>query len=392
MTGAAAGVAAERGGTPDPRQSTSTSESATTAGSTDRLRELLGDDAETVTEHERAGRFPAELFRRIMATGLAERVIGAEPGAVREFCANVEVIAEKWLALAESVHLQTLVARTIARHGQPQVRAAFVPALVEGRMLGANCVSEPAAGSDMSAIELRAVPTDNGFRLLGTKTWAGHAPLAGVFVVYARTSDAGLGGLTCFAVDAATSGVTVAPAAQKHSAAALPSADIVFDGAEVPVDRVLGRVNRGARVADDMFTQGRVGLAACAVGLAEAAVRRATAYAKTRIQFGVPIIRHQAVGHLLADMATQLAAARQLLYRACAEIDAGGPEAGLLAAQAKLFATDTAMRVSADAVQILGASAYLPGEAAERWMREAKLLQIIQGTNQIQRNAIAARL
>ncbi|WP_067806709.1 acyl-CoA dehydrogenase family protein [Nocardia beijingensis] len=356
------------------------------------LRDLLGGCAEMVDEYERAGRFPAELFRRVMATGLAEPVIAGRAGAVRAFCANVEVVAENWLALAESVHLQTLVALTLARHARPRVRDELVSALTEGRMLGANCVSEAAAGSDMSAIELRAERTGDEFRLHGTKTWAGHAPVAGVFIVYARTSDAGLGGLTCFAVDAAAEGVTVAPAARKHSAAALPSADVVFDGVAVPVERVLGRVNRGARVADDMFTQGRVGLAACAVGLAAAALRRATAYAKSRIQFGVPIIRHQAVGHLLADMSTQLAAARQLLHRACAEIDAGGPEAGLLAAQAKLFATDTAMRVTTDAVQVLGASAYLPGEAAERWMREAKLLQIIQGTNQIQRNAIAARL
>ncbi|WP_051026879.1 acyl-CoA dehydrogenase family protein [Nocardia higoensis] len=358
----------------------------------DRLRALLAEHAGTVTADEQAGRFPAELFTGIMTTGVAAPVVEGGPGAVREFCANIAVIAENWLALAESVHLQTLVALTVARHARAALRDELVPALAEGRILGANCVSEPAAGSDMSAIELRADRTDAGFTLHGTKTWAGHAPIAGLLVVYARTSAAGLGGLTCLAVDPATPGVTVAPAARKHSAAALPSADVHFDGAHVPADRVLGRVHRGARVADDMFTQGRVGLAACAVGLSEAAVRRATAYAKSRIQFGVPIIRHQAVAHLLADMTTQLAAARQLLARACDEIDAGGPNADLLAAQAKLFATDTAMRVTTDAVQILGASAYLPGESAERWMREAKLLQIIQGTNQIQRNAIAARL
>lgn len=357
-----------------------------------RLRALLTGRADEVTAYEQAGRFPAELFTGVMATGLATPVIEGRPGAVAEFCANISVIAENWLALAESVHLQTLVGLTVARHAQPALRDELVPALAEGRLLGANCVSEPAAGSDMSAIALRADRTDTGFTLHGTKTWAGHAPLAGVLVVYARTSAAGLGGLTCLAVDPTTPGVTIAPAAHKHSAAALPSADVHFDGAHVPADRVLGRVDRGARVADDMFTQGRVGLAACAVGLSAAAVRRATDYTKSRIQFGVPIIRHQAIGHLLADMTTQLAAARQLLARACDEIDEGGSDADLLAAQAKLFATDTAMRVTTDAVQILGATAYLPGESAERWMREAKLLQIIQGTNQIQRNAIAARL
>src|SRR5690606_29725832 len=127
-----------------------------------------------------AGRFPAELFTGIMATGLAAPVVEGAPGAVREFCANVAVIAENWLALAESVHLQTLVALTVARHARPALRDELVPALTAGRILGANCVSEPAAGSDMSAIELRAEGTDTGFTLHGTKTWAGHAPVAGV--------------------------------------------------------------------------------------------------------------------------------------------------------------------------------------------------------------------
>ncbi|MGW4369553.1 acyl-CoA dehydrogenase family protein [Nocardia takedensis] len=319
-------------------------------------------------------------------------MVAGGSGAVGEFCAGVEIIAGQWLALAESVHLQTLIALTVARHAAPAVAGTLVPGLTRGTVIGANCVSEPEVGSDMGVIALRAERTDTGFRLNGTKTWAGHAPVADVLVVYARTSAAGLGGITCLLVDADTPGVLIRPALRKHSASALPSADIDFRDVAVPAERVLGRVNRGARVAEDMFTQGRVGLGACAVGLAEAALRRAVDYAKRRIQFGTPIIRHQAIGHLLADMATQVAAARHLLYRACAEIDGGGDEAGLLSAQAKLFASDTAMRVTTDAVQVLGAAAYRDGEPVERWMREAKLLQIIQGTDQIQRNAIAARL
>lgn len=358
----------------------------------DRLRDLLAGQDATVAEHEAGGRFPADLFTAILGTGLADPVVRRRPGAVRAFTADIETVAGSWLALAESVHLQTLVALTVARHAGPATRAALLPGLIDGTLIGANCVSEEAAGSDMAAIALRADRDGDGFRLHGHKTWAGHAPVAGVLIVYARTSAAGLGGLTCFAVDAAAPGITVGPPLAKHSAAALPSADIAFDDVAVPAERVLGRVNRGARVADDMFTQGRIGLAACATGLAATALARATGYAKTRIQFGVPIIRHQAVGHLLADLSTQVTAARLLLHRAADEIDAGGPHADLLAAQAKLFATDTAMRVTTDAVQVLGAAAYRPGEAAERWLREAKLLQIIQGTNQIQRNAIAARL
>src|SRR5690606_32413443 len=196
----------------------------TTAPTADRLRALLGGHAHIVSAEEQAGRFPAELFAAVMATGLAEPVVERAPGAVREFCDNVAAVAETWLALGESVHLQTLVALTVARHATPELRDRLVPALTAGRVLGANCISEPAAGSDMSAIALRAERTGAGFTLTGTKTWAGHAPLAGVLVVYARTRDAGLGGLTRFAVDPATAGVTVAPAARKRSAPALPSA------------------------------------------------------------------------------------------------------------------------------------------------------------------------
>ncbi|HEX2314165.1 MAG TPA: acyl-CoA dehydrogenase family protein [Thermomonospora sp.] len=343
-----------------------------------------------VAAHE-DGEFPREIFTRLMATGLARLVLADEPD-LRKFCTAVERIAYDWLALAESVHLQTLAACTVARFASGEVRAEYLDDLADGRAIGANCVSEEQAGSDMGAIALAAVRDGDVYRLTGRKTWVGHAPVANLLNVYARTSDAGLGGITCFLVDASAPGVRVAPPARKHAAAALPTADVTFEDVVVPATRVLGRRDRGARVAEELFTQGRIGLAACAVGLGQAAVDRAVAYARRRVQFGAPVIRNQGVSFLLADMATRVQAARQLLYRACAEVAGGGADALLLSAQAKLFATEAAMRVTTDAVQVLGSAAYLPGEPVERWMREAKLLQIIQGTNQIQRQAIAARL
>ncbi|MFC9873347.1 acyl-CoA dehydrogenase family protein [Nocardia salmonicida] len=359
------------------------------------LESATADIATLAADHEARGTFPVELFGAVMGSGIA-RLVVAPPESVRApialFCRGIEIVSARWLALSESVHLQTLVAATVAAHANSAVREAVLPGLLSGELVGANCVSESLAGSDMSAIAVTARRDGENFRLSGTKTWVGHGPLADVFIVYARTSGTGLGGISCFLVDRATPGLEVAPALTKTSAAALPTADVTFDDAVVSGDRLLGRLHRGALVAETMFTQGRVGLAACAVGLADAAVERATAYAKARVQFGVPIIRHQGVSFLLADMATSAAAARALLDRACAELDQSGPDAALLAAQAKLFATESAMRITADAVQILGAAAYRPEESAERWMREAKLLQIIQGTNQIQRQAIAARL
>ncbi|GAB3888182.1 hypothetical protein GCM10029964_055420 [Kibdelosporangium lantanae] len=259
-------------------------------------------------------------------------------------------------------------------------------------MIAGNCLSELGAGSDLSLIETRAVPDGEGYRLNGEKAWVGHAGVAGVLNVYARTSGAGLGGITCFLVDADAPGVRVLPVEEKMGVRSLPTARIALRDVYVPGERVVGRVNRGMVVAQSFFVQGRLGISACAIGLAQAALARAVAHARTREQFGRPVIDFQGVSFLLADMAIGIEAARQLLYRACREVDAGGRQSEMLAAQAKVLATDTAMTVTTNAVQVLGARGYTGAEPVERWMREAKLFQIIEGTNQIQRATIASRL
>jgi alkylation response protein AidB-like acyl-CoA dehydrogenase len=209
--------------------------------------------------------------------------------------------------------------------------------------------------------------------------------------VYCRTGAAGPGGISCFLVEAAQEGVQVHPPFAKMGVCALPTAPVAFDGVRVPASRMVGGRNRGMLVAASVFDHGRLGIAACAVGLAQAALDHASDYAKQREQFGSPIASFQGVAFLLADMATQIAAARALLLTTARLMDEGRPVSAE-AAKCKLFATDTAMRVTTDAVQILGGSGYVRDHPTERWMREAKLLQIIEGTNQIQRATIAQSL
>jgi alkylation response protein AidB-like acyl-CoA dehydrogenase len=356
---------------------------------------LVAEEVRPVSgDYERAATYPVELVRKVCALGLPALVTGQPglPNPIELFCTAIERLAVGWVALAESVHLQTLAAHGLARHGGAELRDRFLPDLQQGRVIAGNCLSEPDAGSDLSLIRTDAVRHGDVYRINGVKAYVGHAGVAGLLNVYARTGGGGLGGITCFLVDAHAAGVEVQPPEEKMGVRSLPTARIVFSDVEVPADRVVGRLNRGMIVAQGVFVQGRLGIAACAIGLAQAALTHATAYARRRSQFGAHIIDFQGVAFLLADASIEIEAARQLLFRACREADSGGTRVELFAAQAKVFATDTAMKVTTDAVQVLGARGYTAVEPVERWMREAKLFQIIEGTNQIQRAAIASRL
>ena len=339
--------------------------------------------------YEEAKEFPRDLVTRLAKLGLVE--LGLPAGSSELFCQAIETLATGWLAVAESVHLQVLATHGLAGYGSAGLREELLERMTSGAAIGGNCFSEPESGSDLSNLRTTAELDGDDYVLNGVKSWVGHAPVAEVLNVYCRTGGAGLGGVTCLLVDANSPGVAVQSPEPKMGVRSLPTAKVVFENVRVPRTRVLGRPNRGMVVAASVFIQGRIGLAACAVGLAQAALDFAVAYAKGRIQFGQPVIAFQGVGFLLADMATQIQAARQLLLYAARGRDAGR-DVTLEAAQAKLFATDTAMRVTTDAVQVLGAYGYTTDNPVERWMREAKLLQIIEGTNQIQRASIVARL
>ena len=303
----------------------------------------------------------------------------------------LEILASRWLAVAEAVSVHTLACYPLATFGSPAQQEELLPAMLSGELLGAYCLSEPAGGSDAAALTTRAVRDGDAYRVTGTKAWITHAGVADFYNIFCRTGGPGARGISCLLADADTPGIVPQARERTMGLRSSPVAQIAFDDARVPAERLIGEEGGGFRIAMQALDSGRLGIAACAVGLAQAALDYATAYARQREQFGRPVIEFQGIGFLLADAATQIAAARALTLAAARLRDAGRPFS-LEAAQAKLFATDVAMRVTTDAVQVLGGAGYVEDHPVERWMREAKVLQIVEGTNQIQRLVISRGL
>ncbi|HEU5160409.1 MAG TPA: acyl-CoA dehydrogenase family protein [Streptosporangiaceae bacterium] len=356
---------------------------------------------------EEAGRFPREVFTTLGRAGLLglpypeEYGGGGQPYEV--YLQVIEELAAGWLAVGLGVSVHTLSCFPIAAYGSADQRARLLPEMTGGELLGAYCLSEPGSGSDAGALVTKAVRRDDGYQISGTKAWITHGGVADYYTVFARTgAGAGPGGdggaettgargISCFHVPAATAGVRAAPAENKMGMRASTTAQIAFDGAAVPAGHLVGGEGEGFRMALAALDGGRLGIAACAVGLAQAALDAAVGYAGQRRQFGRPVADFQGMRFLLADMATGVAAARALYLSAARRRDAGRPY-GTEAAMAKLFASDMAMRVTTDAVQVLGGYGYVTDFPVERYMREAKVLQIVEGTNQIQRLVIGRRL
>jgi alkylation response protein AidB-like acyl-CoA dehydrogenase len=359
-------------------------------------RELADRElAPRVEAHESRGEFPREVLRTLGRTGLLGLPYPAEYGGGEQpyevYLQVLEVLAARWLAVAEAVSVHTLACYPIAAHGSDQQRKRFLPDMLGGELLGAYCLSEPAGGSDAAELATRATRDGDSYVVSGTKAWITHAGVADFYNVFARTGGPGAGGISCLLADAATPGINPQARERTMGLRASPVAQIAFDDARVPADRLVGEAGSGFRIAMQALDSGRLGIAACAVGLAQAATDYAVGYAKEREQFGRPIIEFQGLAFLLADMATSVSAARALTLAAARLRDAGRPYSAE-AAKAKLFATDMAMRVTTDAVQVLGGYGYVADHPVERYMREAKVLQIVEGTNQIQRMVVARSL
>jgi alkylation response protein AidB-like acyl-CoA dehydrogenase len=303
----------------------------------------------------------------------------------------LEEIAARWLTVAEAISVHTLSCYPVAAHGTDAQRKRFLPDLLSGARLGAYCLSEPAGGSDPGSMTTRARRDGEHYVLSGTKAWITHAGVADAYNVFCRTGGPGPHGISCLLADAATPGIVPQARERTMGLRASPVAQIVFDDARVPADRLVGEEGAGFRMAMQALDAGRLGIAACAVGLAQGALDYATRYAIQREQFGRRIVDFQGLGFMLADMATAVSAARALTLSAARLKDAGRPYS-IEAAKAKLFATDAAMRVTTDAVQVLGGYGYVADHPVERYLREAKVLQIVEGTNQIQRLVIARDL
>jgi alkylation response protein AidB-like acyl-CoA dehydrogenase len=263
--------------------------------------------------------------------------------------------------------------------------------MLAGELLGAYALSEAQAGSDAAALSARAERDGDDYVLTGTKAWITHAGVADFYTLMVRTSDTGSRGISCLLADASTQGMSAAPVEHKMGLTGSPTAQLLLEGARVPVSRRIGEEGDGLKFALDALNSGRLGIAACAVGLAQAALDEAVAYATQRTQFGRPIIEFQGLEFLLADMAAGVESARATYLDAARRRDRGLPFRRQ-ASIAKLVATDMAMRVTTDAVQVLGGAGYTRDFPVERYMREAKVPQIFEGTNQIQRMVIAREL
>jgi len=359
-------------------------------------RELAdGELAPRVADFEARGEFPREIVRTLGRAGLLSLPYPEEYGGGGQpyevYLQVIEELAGRWLAVAEAVSVHTLCCYPVAAYGTDTQRKRLLPDLLGGELLGAYCLTEPQGGSNAAALTTKATVDGDEFVINGTKAFITHAGVADFYNVFCRTGGAGAEGISCVLVDAATPGVTVQPREKTMGLRSSPIAQIVFEGARVAQDRLVGDDGAGFRIAMSALDGGRLGIAACAVGLAQAALDYAVGYARDREQFGQPIAQMQGIGFMLADMATDIAAARALTLHAARLRDAGRPYS-TEAAKAKLFATDMAMRATTDAVQVLGGYGYVTDHPVERYMREAKVLQIVEGTNQIQRLVISRAL
>jgi alkylation response protein AidB-like acyl-CoA dehydrogenase len=359
-------------------------------------RELADAElAPRAADFEARGEYPRELIRTLGRSGLLglpypeEFGGGAQPYEV--YLQVLEELARRWLTVAEAVSVHTLACYPLATYGTDAQRKRHLPEMIGGELLGGYCLSEPEGGSDAASLRTRAVRDGDDYVIGGTKAWITHAGVADFYTVFARTGGPGAAGISCLLAEAATPGILPQAREKTMGLRASPVAQIVFDGARVPADRLLGAEGDGFHIAMTALDSGRLGIAACAVGVAQAALDYAVDYAKGRTQFGQRIIDFQGLRFMLADMATAVSAARALTLHAARLRDAGRPY-GIEAAKAKLFATDAAMRVTTDAVQVLGGAGYVSDHPVERYMREAKVLQIVEGTNQIQRLVIARDL
>lgn len=351
--------------------------------------------ASRVNDFEARGEFPRDLLRTLGRAGLLSIPYPEEYGGAGQpyevYVQVLEELAYRWVTVAEAVSVHGLACYPVATFGSEQQRKRFLPDFLGGELLGAYCLSEPQGGSDAAALNTRATRDNGEYVVHGTKAWITHAGVADFYNVFCRTGEPGPKGISCLLADADNPGIQPQRRERTMGLTGSPVAQIVFDGARVASDRLIGEEGIGFRIAMSALDCGRLGIAACAVGLGQAALDYAVAYAKERDQFGQPIIGFQGLAFMLADMATQVSAARALTLAAARLKDAGRPFSAQ-AAQAKLFATDAAMRVTTDAVQVLGGYGYVTDHPVERWMREAKLLQIVEGTNQIQRLVISRSL
>ena len=350
--------------------------------------------APIVDHHEKQETYPEGVFATLGEAGLLSLPYpeqwggGGQPYEV--YLQVLEELAARWAAVAVAVSVHSLSCHPLMAFGSDEQRQRWLPDMLGGATIGAYSLSEPQAGSDAAALTCRATPDGDGYRITGAKAWITHGGIADFYNLFARTAD-GSQGISCFLVPRDTAGLTFGRPEEKMGLHAVPTTAAHYDDAFVAADRRIGAEGQGLQIAFSALDSGRLGIAAVAVGLAQAALDEAVSYSQQRTTFGRKIIDHQGLGFLLADMAAAVDAARATYLDAARRRDAGMLYSRQ-ASVAKLIATDAAMKVTTDAVQVFGGAGYTRDYPVERYMREAKIMQIFEGTNQIQRLVISRHL
>jgi alkylation response protein AidB-like acyl-CoA dehydrogenase len=351
-----------------------------------------------VAGSEAAGSFPRDAFRTLGRAGLLGLPYPEEYGGggvpYEVYLQVLEELGSVSATVGVGVSVHALSCFGLVTAGTPEQKRRWLPEMLGGELLGAYCLSEPHAGSDPAAMRTTARRDGDDYVLDGTKAWTTHGGRADFYKVMARTSedpDSRGRGISCFLVPGDAPGLSADKPEHKMGMTGSPTATMVFDGVRISADRRLGAEGDGLKIALAGLDAGRLGIAAVATGLAQGALDQAVAYAKERETFGKPIIEHQGLAFLLADMEAGVQSARAMTLHAARLKDRGIPY-GREASIAKLVATDNAMKVTTDAVQVLGGYGYTRDFPVERYMREAKVMQIFEGTNQIQRLVIGRAL
>ncbi|MGE5636155.1 MAG: acyl-CoA dehydrogenase family protein [Nocardioidaceae bacterium] len=344
-------------------------------------------------DFDRDGTHPEQVIRKAWEVGLMNAHIPEAYGGPGLDSLTGALIEEElgWgcSGIGTTLACNGLAAAPVLIGGSEQVKRRYLGMLTEEPRLASFAITEPDAGSDVSGMRTTAVRRGDSYVINGSKTFITNGSYASWFTVYAKTDkDAGHRGISAFVVPRDAGGVTVDKKEDKLGQRASNTATISFNDVEIPAENLLGEENHGFRLAMQTFDVTRPGVAAMAVGIARAAMEFAVEYAKERVQFGVPIAMHQAIQFMIADMATKVEAARLLVWKSCAALDRGEPDS-LVTSHAKRFAGDAAMEVTTDAVQVFGGYGFIKEYPVEKLMRDAKIMQIYEGTSQVQRLVIA---
>ncbi|MFZ9595730.1 MAG: acyl-CoA dehydrogenase family protein [Bdellovibrionia bacterium] len=348
-----------------------------------------------VNQDEQEERFRPEWIARLGELGLTGIALPEEYGGSAlgylETMVMLEQLAGGNLGYAISVAVTGLTQLILNQFGSPWQKEKWIPGLARGQKIGAFSLSEAQSGSDAANLKTTAQKKGEFYLVNGTKLWTTQGDLADQIILLARTGGAGSSGISALLVEKGTPGFRTGKREKKMGLHTSHTMELIFENAKIPASHLIGKEGDGFKIAMMALDSGRITIGACALGIAEQALAVALHHAQNREQFGQPIAEFQGVSFMLADMATQIAASRLLVQKAAWLKDQNQPHS-LEAAMAKLYATDMAMKVTTDAVQILGGSGYTQEFPVERWMREAKVLQIVEGTNQIQRWVIGKKL